>query len=451
MAATSPVLVTIHPNLPRIRAEQVTRIACQENRWQTRCEYSLQVSEGLLDTIALDIPASWKDNASAGPGMAGTFAAASDERASLVLSPSAAISGNFTFALTGPPVTARRFAVPHVALKHVQDIKRYVVLPKSADQRPVAWALQNLRPCDSKAVATDDVLKYEVVGEPWQAVRLPPQKTTATTRVVQADVRYAWQADGRCLGAAFLDVETAGAIDCPLELPEGFELLQLSVDGLPVDALRRPSADATRAGTWAVPLPSQASVAHLDLLFFAPAALARAPTGWTRRCSFRAPKLGDLPVERTLWTIAAPRTLHATITGGDPNPTPPASSGNSPSGDIAAQWQRFVADNQASISCTTSGAVDTIALDYRPMEAQSWFPRLAGIAEFLALIGLAAVLIRRGLLWNWFARWPYVFGAGLGLAWWLWLSPSAVGLLIVLAVLLRQFLPLTQRTHHAPS
>ena len=63
-------------------------------------------------------------------------------------------------------------------------------------------------------------MKYEVVGEPWQAVLLPPQKTTAATRVVQADVRYAWQADGRCLGAAFLDVETAGAIDCPLELPE---------------------------------------------------------------------------------------------------------------------------------------------------------------------------------------------------------------------------------------
>ena len=110
-------------------------------------------------------------------------------------------------------------------------------------------------------------------------------------------------------------------------------------------------------------------------------------------------------------------------------------------GDIAAQWQRFVAEGQATVSCAASGTADAIALDYRPIEAQSWLPRLAGIAGFLVAVGLAALLIRRGLLWNWFARWPYVFGVGLGLAWWLWLSPSAVGLLIVLAVLLRRFLP----------
>ena len=44
--------------------------------------------------------------------MAGTFAASSDERTSLVLSPSAAISCDGTFTLTGPPVAAARFAVP---------------------------------------------------------------------------------------------------------------------------------------------------------------------------------------------------------------------------------------------------------------------------------------------------------------------------------------------------
>ena len=206
-----------------------------------------------------------------------------------------------------------------------------------------------------------------------------------------------------------------------------------------------------------MPLASQASVSRVELLFFAESAIPQAPTGWTRRCSFRAPKLGDLPVERTVWTIASPRTLQATIADGGQDPAPPASAGNAKAGDIAAQWQRFVEEGQATVSCTTSGTVDAIALDYRPVEAQSWLPRLAGIAGFLVVVGLAALLIRRGLLWNWFARWPYVFGVGIGLAWWLWLSPSAVGLLIVLAVLLRQFLPWRRfsrpaaaRTHHAP-
>ena len=109
--------------------------------------------------------------------------------------------------------------------------------------------------------------------------------------------------------------------------------------------------------------------------------------------------------------------------------------------EIAEQWQRFFEEDQVAVSCPTSGTVATVTLSYRSVEARSWLARLAGISGFLVVVGLAAWLIRRGLLWNWFARWPYVFGVGLGLAWWLWLSPSAAGLLIVLAVLFRQFLP----------
>ncbi len=459
-AATSPALVTIKPNRPHVQAEQVTRITCADNQWHTTCEYGLQVSAGLLDAIELEVPASWKENVKISPAMAATFTASSEESASLVLSPSAAISGNFAWTLTGPPLAAARFAVPNVTLKHVQGIKRYVILPKSAYHRPVAWALRNLRRCDSKAATPDDEVKYEVVGEPCQAVLLPPQKTTVATRVVQADVRYAWQADGRCLGAAFLDVETASAIDCPLELPAGFDLLQLTINGLPVDAARRPrpSAPATRrgaptvapAGTWTVPLASQASVSRVEMLFFAESALPQVPIGWTRRCSFRAPKLGDLPVERTVWTIASPRTWQPANADGQ-DPAPPTSAGPAKTGDIAAQWQRFIDSGLAIVSSPDGGTAEAITVDYRPIEARSWFPRLAGIATFLAAAGLAAWLIRRGLLWSWFVRWPYLFGVGFGLAWWLWLSPSAAGLLIVLAVLLRQFLPWRRRILQAPS
>ena len=468
MAAASPVLLTIRANRPRVQAEQVTRITCEESQWRTACEFRLQVSDGLLDSIELDVPASWKEGLKTSPAMVAAFAASSQERANLVLSPSAAISGEGTFTLVGPPLAATRFAVPRVTLKNVPGVKRNIVLPRTADQRPVAWALQNLRPRDSKTRASDDTVEYDVVGEPWQAVLLPPQKTAATTRITQADVRYAWQADGRCLGAALLDVETAGAIDCPLELPPGFELLQLTVDGLPVDTVRGPSVGGALTGTWVVPLASHdhgnmvPAVARVELLFFAESAIARASAGWSRRCSFHAPKLGDLPVERTAWTIASPRTLRPLVVGEGQGSLTPASAGNAAAGDIAAEWQRFVEEGQASVYCNSSGPVDAITLDYRPIAAQAWLPRFVGIAGFLIIVGLAALLVRRhsqtgSRLWSWFARWPYLFGVGVGLAWWLWLSPSAVGLLIVLAVLARQFLPWRRSsrpaalgTHHAP-
>jgi hypothetical protein len=455
----SPVLVTIRANHPRVRAEQWTRIACADGQWRTTCEYSLQVSEGLLDAIELEIPASWQKSLKTIPAMAAAFAARSDERVRLVLSPSAAISGNFAFTLIGPPPPtsgypasghpATRFAVAHVTLKNVPNVKQYVVLPNAADQRPVAWKLQKLRSRHPQAgtrkeAPAGETVEYDVIGEPWSAELLPPQKTTAGTpgtssgrgsRIKQADVRYAWQADGRCLGAVFFDVETAGAIDCPLELPEGFDLLQFSVDGLPVDAVH------DTAGTWIVPLASQASVSRVEVLCFAESAMAPVASGWPRRCSFRAPKLGDLPVERTAWTVASPHTLQPAIADGGQDPSPPSPSGATVTGDIAAQWQQFVEEGHAAVFHTADGPVDAITLEYRPIAAQSWLSRLAGIAVFLVVVGLAALLVRRRLLWKWFARWPYVFGVGIGLIWWLWLVPSAVGLLIVLAVLLRRFLP----------
>jgi hypothetical protein len=54
----------------------------------------------------------------------------------------------------------------------------------------------------------------------------------------------------------------------------------------------------------------------------------------------------------------------------------------------------------------------------------------------IALLGAAAVWgTRRGILPEFFRRWPY--GAGLvgGLAWWWWLHPSALGWAIALASL----------------
>jgi len=452
LTGISPVLVTIKPNRPRVRAEQVTRVVCKDNLWRTTSDFSLHVSEGMLDAFELDVPSSWKESVKTSPAMADTFSAGSNQRATLVLSPAPAISADYKFTLTGPPVAAAQFAVPDVSLRHVESMRRYVVLPNSADRRPIDWDRKNLRQCDAMEGDPDDTKRYEVVGESWQAALSPPQKEAAPTRVVQADVRYAWQPDGRCLGAAFLDVETAGAIDCPLQLPEGYDLLQLTVDGLPVDAVRG------AAGSWAVPLASPVSTSRVELLFFAESALPRASTGWTRRYSFRAPKLGDLPVDLTAWTIASPRAWQASVVGDGQFDAPPASSGNAKVGDIAAQWRQLVENGQTAVSYVTGGATDAIVLDYRPPGSQSWLPRLAAIGGFLAVVGLVALLVRRGLLWTWFARWPYLLGIGIGLAWWLWLSPSALGLFIVLAVVLRQLVPwrtfrrpAAASTHHAPS
>ena len=360
---------------------------------------------------------------------------------SLAVSPSAAISGDFKFTLTGPPRAAAHFAVPKVVLKRSEGVKQYVVLPNSADHRPVAWALQNLRRCDAKGPVPEDTVKYEVVGEPWQAVLLASAKDGRRDAGRPGRCRYAWQADGRCLGAAFLDVETAGAIDCPLELPAGFELLQLASMVCRWTQRRQPSASCAGEGTWTVPLASQTSIGPRGSALFRRVGNCPGP---------RPAGRGGIPSARRSWVICrssarrgpSPRPpLRPAAVDAGRDLAPPSASGLVTAGDIAAQWQRFVAEGQATVSSAADGPVDAVALEYRPIEALSWVPRLTGIMTFLAAVGLAALLVRWGLLGRWFARRPYVFGVGFGLAWWLWLSPSAVGLLIVPAVLLGRFLP----------
>jgi hypothetical protein len=477
-AAASPVQVTVKANRPRVSARQVTRVACEDNRWRTACEFSLEVSEGLLDAIELDVPSSWKDGVKTSPAMVATFAANFDDRATLVLSPSASLSCDGAFSVSGPASAAAGFAVPDIRMKHVQSAGKCLVLPTSVERlrgesavlphsterQPVGWALQKLRrslPKDrvpyvligGQDIDPKDTLRYEVTGEPWRAVLLSPRKTSAATRVVKSDVNYAWQGDGGCLAAAFLDVEAGSAIDCPLELPEGFDLLQVIVDGVPVDAVRRPPASGGRAGSWSVPLAPLASASHVELLYFAKSLPDALRSGGRGHCSIRAPNLGDLPIDRTTWTVASPPGLQLMEQGAGSHPegtrqgvslllpAPSSLLPALPAGDIANHWRKFVAEGGLVVSSAANGPADMLALDYRPDRPQPWIQQWAGIAGFLAAVGLAALLIRQGLVGNWFASRPGHLGVAIGLAWWLWLSPSALGLLIVAAVLFAQFHP----------
>jgi hypothetical protein len=73
-----------------------------------------------------------------------------------------------------------------------------------------------------------------------------------------------------------------------------------------------------------------------------------------------------------------------------------------------------------------------------------------GAAVWASLFGFAVVLVRRGTFWQAFARWPHAFGTALGLAWWLWLWPSVLGLVIVAVVLFSQFAPWLRNPRREP-
>ncbi len=224
--------------------------------------------------------------------------------------------------------------------------------------------------------------------------------------------------------------------------------------------MRRPAADDAPAANMDLPLASQASVAARGNALLrrvgnspvaarlAPALLIHARRSWVicrsnAPCG-RSPPPAFQPAEGEKGSDQFSQE-HAGFSrgGGRENGSDPSFPGSASvaASDVAAQWQRSVAEGQATLSYAVPGPNDAVALEYRPIEPSAWLPRLAGIAGFLIIVGLAGLIVRLGLLRSLIVRWPAVFGVGFGLAWWLWLSPSAVGLLIVLVVLLCRFLP----------
>jgi hypothetical protein len=70
------------------------------------------------------------------------------------------------------------------------------------------------------------------------------------------------------------------------------------------------------------------------------------------------------------------------------------------------------------------------------VESRGLFYRLTAAAVLALLAGLAVAGAIPGKLTATLRRWPHVTGVALGLAWWLWLSPSFLGLGIVLGCVL---------------
>jgi hypothetical protein len=435
----SKVAVRVMPNRPQGRAEQITRVTWDEDGWKAAVDCRVKITAGVMDEVAIDAPATWS-----GPyKCAADYKLKVSERPGqgnrLLLEPRATAAREYRFSVSGPLELAPsdQVVIPQVLVKQIGPLRRVLVLPKQAEGQSVAWEVQGLREVALPDDAPDDrAAAYEIVGESWKAVLQPAGSAEQSSRVRLADIRIVWQGDGSCRGLAVLDAEIEKSEEVPLWLPAGARLLHLAAGGVPIDPLG--AAD----GAWLVPLAADSQPQRVEVLF------AAGMDAVAQRCVFHAPSLGNLPVERTVWTIAGPRSFGI----GKPEdaepaePEPAADAGGSsaagrasPAAKTAALWQGSVDDAQSVGRYAGHG--DSLTLRYAPIEADGWLARLAALLAIALVAAGIAALVERGVLGHLFARWPCAFGVALGLGWWLFLRPSALGLAIVLAVLAVHFIP----------
>jgi hypothetical protein len=455
-AATLAVL----PNRPRVEARQVIRLAREGASWTAALDCRLKVSDGVLDQVVLDAPA-WR-SAKLKIKPSGLRLVEDRDSGRLTLRPRTAISGDYQFTLRGPLAVAagQPASVPQIGLYRVHGGTRFVVLPTRVAGEPIAWDVQGLQAVHLPELAVSaEEASYQVVGTPLRAVVRAAEPSRGGARVRRADIRLAWQLDGSCRGVASFEVEPGKTPDCPLWLPAGFRLVQTTVGGVPMP----PSPVGVR--TWMLPLGSEAAAERVEVVFdggsgegandetaggpsdAAPpgAGIETAgmalPFSSTARWRFRAPMLGQLPVEQTRWIVAGPERLGA----GEPEAREASASGSpgqtsTLQGDVsvppdaaAALWQASLEGRQPPTVCVLGGRADSLVLRYAAVSGGGLPGRFAAAVLVAALAAAVALGWRRRVLGPWLAQRPYACAIALGLAWWLWLWPGEAGVLVALA------------------
>jgi len=511
--------VSVTPNTPTLRADQVTTLTHVEDSWNAKVDFRLMISDGVVDELRLSMPPELNGPFVIEPLMA--FEPPGEGDRELTIRLRTPIEGDYRFSISAPLEFAPgdRVSVPEVELKSARLREHRLVLPTQFQTRPVKWETRDLRKTE-----LDDDLRPSLVGrESFVAYRVTGPSFSATIRplgakaeVCLADISVAWHDDGECHGVATFDLESANLLECPLNVPEGHNLVQVTVAGSPV------IPTAVAENQWLLPLGPDSLPQRIEVVFDG-AVLEPDAEGLV---VFHAPTLGNLPVRKTLWTISGPSDLKlqeqdaVTVTPISPlkhgveklkslarlaeidrNSTAeqsPAGGGwhqaysrhqavalrdaerhlafagrsaetkqdaevlaslkieHAPSdqsiGDGATQvwldtqcrphWstQHFLAQVSGSISLASSRTKD--GASSRHLALSAW---LLGTA-FLAMVG-----VWRGIWASLFRQWPHLCGVAIGLAWWIWLRPEALGLLLVLLSLASCFCSGWRRTGQSAS
>lgn len=112
-------------------------------------------------------------------------------------------------------------------------------------------------------------------------------------------------------------------------------------------------------------------------------------------------------------------------------------SAASPGADASSDlWKRTVNASATPTRCVAAGRCDSITVEYRRAEGAGLAPTWAAVAVLALLAAVAIAAWNRGVAFGRLKCHPYAVVTLAGIAWWLWLWPSVLGLFLVVGGLL---------------
>jgi len=289
--------LTLKPNRPAVEAAQVLRLRHDGRSFHAELQCRIVVKPGgLVDQIRVDVPGS-SFQPTIDPPATLKVIDAPGEPSYLIVQPPAAIDSEYEFTLSGPLELAYGEGVPKIEMRQTGQVTRLLCLPQRVQDEPIAWDTSGLKRAELPEAfdpPPEPFQTYQVLGESYGAILRSVEKTHAA-RIRLADVHLSWDTEGSCRGVATFDLEPGASTEVPLWLPAPCRLVQVTVAGVAVSPVPE------GAGAWRVRLGPERLPQRIEVVF-----TGRLPEsdGYGRR--FEAPTLGELPVDRTLWTVAGP-------------------------------------------------------------------------------------------------------------------------------------------------
>jgi len=477
------VEISLARNRPRVTARQLTWLSRVDNKWEAGVVLDFNVQRGQLNTIRLEAPIDWMGEITSDPDAKIEIAPTPFEnRHQIIIHPTEPITGRAHYTVKGflSTPSSERLEAPDVRMQGATSNQRFFALPIKVQSQRFSWETSGLIQRNVPEILGDDLpasaqfATFLVENSRAKATIEDVQRRTGVPQIRLADIHFACRPSGDCYGLAAFDLEPADLRSCEIEFPIGYRLIRASVAGSPALLSQNKSQ-----GRWELQLGPDQLPQRIVVLFE-----GDAPEANGKR-HFAAPLLKGIPVERTLWTVYSDpamgagesltpdkeidqerqnglrrKSLATIIARADDillESEPQAESlwralwlsredifrdplvekkkaavaeSFDPSWSELNIWLDEHAGNGASTRFAFRGQVDHVDIRYQAAPSRVWQTLFWALA-FIGLVIGVVVLANRNWVREFLYTWPHVWVVLFGLCWWLWLSPSLVGLIII--------------------